>query len=344
MSVPYQQIKLYLNVETGKWVNENNAVVSDRAWPNLRYRSKYILCITCYNADDSAASFNLTDSFEFFLDGDFIHTDNLMLSSDNTKFNVSGDWDDLDVANGKISCRVFCNTGEDFTGSSGINDQQRANVWGEIKRYVSGEEMVILQDQCIAWNVVEAGEGIPDESDPLYRTASAQDSIDATLLKKDFTGEYSAKSTIVDADMGILNDSADSNTPKYFTFSNLWTWILSKIFTYTQVTITDDADTDITLGAIATYRAFKVEYCLESGNNIEQGEISIRHANSIAYPASPNDGRIYFYGASDAFAPPLIKMYGVIDSGNLLLRVTAASVGASPKMNYRIINKTPVAS
>lgn len=49
----------------------------------------------------------------------------------------------------------------------------------------------------------------------------------ATKLDKDFSG-YTEKTSLVDADTGALNDSADSGTAKKFSFLNLWNYIKAK--------------------------------------------------------------------------------------------------------------------
>jgi len=103
-----------------------------------------------------------------------------------------------------------------------------------------------------------------------------------------------------------------------------------------QVTITDDTTTSISLGLVATYRAFKLEYVLDDGTNYRKGVLDIIHDGTSATLAP---------GAYvDSGTITGISFDADIDSGNVRLLAIAASVGSNFKMVYRIVNVLPVST
>ena len=105
--------------------------------------------------------------------------------------------------------------------------------------------------------------------------------------------------------------------------------------TYTETTLTDDATTDITLGAIATYRAFVIEWVITLGANSMEGVTRVVHNGTIAtvvteYQFIGTELKTFDFEAAD------------ISGANARWNVTATAVGGGAKMQYRIVTKKPV--
>ena len=97
----------------------------------------------------------------------------------------------------------------------------------------------------------------------------------------------------------------------------------------TQVTLTDGAgvDTNITLGASATYRAFTVVGMIDDGTVFQKITFSVYHNGTTAYLESPA------YSGDDIDA---LTWDADIDSGNVRLIATMTSHGNDLKMVYGI--------
>jgi hypothetical protein len=98
-----------------------------------------------------------------------------------------------------------------------------------------------------------------------------------------------------------------------------------------QVDVTDDATTNIDLGATATYRAFFLDYILDDNANsaTEAGTIMV-----MWFGASTTEN-------SDRTGMPTGPISGItfnsdINSGNVRLNIVAASVGSDLKFRYRL--------
>ena len=102
-------MEIYLDVDQSLEVNENNASMRAK---DVLYRQTFILMrahlrradgTTYYTPDESA-------EWEFRIDNSFDSTHDDLVISDNDDFNIGADWDELDVAEGKICWRVDTNT------------------------------------------------------------------------------------------------------------------------------------------------------------------------------------------------------------------------------------------
>ncbi len=207
----YPQLFHYLNIESGKFVDADGALLGADAKPNLRLNGRYILCLTCVKADNTAAAFALTDTFSLAGDTNMDHTDSLMIYSANARFNAVADWADVDLEAGKICCQIYCNTSTDFTDKLGTSED--VSGWLEIKKYAAAVETPILQDRCKYSNLVDDGSPTPEESDPDYYTASATDSL--LNLKADKTGTSDIE--ITDDTKGlILTDRTTATRYRFY--------------------------------------------------------------------------------------------------------------------------------
>lgn len=301
----FKKLFYYINAETGKFTNSLGAEIDSASKPQLFLDEKVILCLTFLKNDGTAYIFDVAETFELAVDTDFDETTSLMVFSDETAVNVSGDWSEADKTAGKISIRALCNT-EEFDSKVGTSSSLATYI--EIKKFVLGDESVILQDNCTCRNLINDESPAPVSSDPTYRTAAAQDSIDNTKADK-VSGATSGNLAELDSN-GNLVDSG--------------------IGAAVQASITDDATTNITLGVAATYRAFKIEYTLDDGTNFKKGIIDVMHDGSSAYVDESGSMSIGTISG--------ISFDADINSGNVRLLVTAASVGSSLKMVHKIIN------
>ncbi|MCK5127538.1 MAG: hypothetical protein KAR42_14880 [candidate division Zixibacteria bacterium] len=356
----YKQIFLYLNVETGLFTDVSGTVLSTEDWPKLFFRGNFLFCITCVNNDGTAVTFDLSETFSLAIDPDYIHADDngaltaahsgtkteitadgfladppdtagtirltnssgetfdfvftswaeaggvytftgaaqditysfaenddcdilepLMIRSGNAKFNISGDWDDLDVVNGKISVRLQCASQECLDA---LGDEQSINPFCEINKFYSGTESVLAHHNVQFWNRVDNLAPEPGQVDPLYRTADAQDSIDN--LKFDIKGK-------------------------------------------TEVTLTDEATTNIILETLTNVSAVKVIAAVDDGTNYEFHDILVIHDGTNA-------------DLADRFAVQGSRITGLswtadINSGNLRLNAIVTGVGGDLTCKYRII-------
>lgn len=87
-------------------------------------------------------------------------------SSDNSMVNISGDWDDADIAAGKISVRVYFNTVpyRDRVG----NNEEISDCKLELVKYNSGNPSRLIQDGITCRNIVDDELSEPVETDSSY--------------------------------------------------------------------------------------------------------------------------------------------------------------------------------
>ena len=148
---------------------------------------------------------NPADVFTVAVDSNFIHTDTLMVYSDDVSV--------VDADNGIIEAVIHCNS---ISFKNKLGENERLNVWMEIRRIEAGSshEEIILRDKCYALNSVQFDESAPSPSDPSYYTAAQIDSMLAyyraiTLAACSGLGEYlsdnSFTMTWVDPDDVTLN-------------------------------------------------------------------------------------------------------------------------------------------
>jgi hypothetical protein len=103
-------------------------------------------------------------------------------SSDNSLVNISGDWDDADIAAGKISVRAYFNT-IPYRDRIGELDEI-ADCKMELVKYNSGNPSRLIQDGIRCKNIVD------DELSEPVETDSSFSRLDARYLKIAESGHY----------------------------------------------------------------------------------------------------------------------------------------------------------
>ncbi|MFA5659700.1 MAG: hypothetical protein WC900_10520, partial [Oscillospiraceae bacterium] len=141
---------------------------------------------TSYTENAGVYTFTVSDALTYiYAENDTCNiAEPLMAFSDNDQVDISGDWADIDRAEGKISVRVFCNTTE-FEDT--IGDEESIQAVIEVKKFTSAVPSIILQDGCACKNIINNDTPAPTSSDPTYYTAAAVDS----LLALGWNIEYS---------------------------------------------------------------------------------------------------------------------------------------------------------
>jgi hypothetical protein len=176
-----KQIPITVNIYSGTIMQPADATkiaTKDSDKPQLYYGDHVIFCVSFVDNAGEPFALGSADTFELALDTNFSHLDTLMAwsSSSNGDVDVSGDWSGISRATGKISIRVNCET---VGFAAKLSATQNIAPWLEIKRFVDGDKANVCQHQIVGRNNVHLDEGEPEDADPDYRTASAQDSIDA---------------------------------------------------------------------------------------------------------------------------------------------------------------------
>ena len=105
----------------------------------------------------------------------------------------------------------------------------------------------------------------------------------------------------------------------------------------TEVTLTDDATTNVTLGASADYRAFRVFAMVDDGTSFAPYEVVVYHDGTSAYVENLPDTIGDDLSATMSFDAD-------ISGGNVRLNITMASHGSNPKLVYRILSIIPVST
>jgi len=132
--------------DTGGLILENDAFERER------------IAYTAQSGSGTSRTFTVSATLSYtYLTGDSIGVeDPLMIISDNDEFNISSDWADLDVVNGKISVRIDTNR-KAFTDKvaayRAVNGSvEEVPVYMQINRYATGEDKptVVVQDVVYA--------------------------------------------------------------------------------------------------------------------------------------------------------------------------------------------------
>lgn len=215
----FKKISLTVNAETGSFIDPvDGSKLNTASLPDFCLGETSILCLSFVDSSLNAYVFESDDSFELALDKDFVHTvsgveDPLMAYSNDSMFNISGDWDSASLAAGKISVRINCNT----TGFvSKIASSESVMAWIEIKKYPSGlsDASIILRNKCITRNSVKVTEGSPSTASPDYYTALQIDALiaeaESRVLTTDNTTEYTPTANYHPATKKYVDDNAGS--------------------------------------------------------------------------------------------------------------------------------------
>ena len=145
--------------------------------PVYYFGETVIFCISLVDSQGNAVPYLTSDTFEMSVDNNFRHNDDLMAHTEgkadgtDSKVNVPGDWAAVSAANGKFSVRVDFNT---VSYETKIGGSEFIQVRTELKKFDAGSEdpAILMQSISTARNVVNGGEGEPEEADPNYLTAA----------------------------------------------------------------------------------------------------------------------------------------------------------------------------
>lgn len=145
--------------------------------PVYYFGETVIFCISLVDSQGNAVPYLNSDTFEMSVDNNFLHNDDLMAHTEGkadgtgSKVNVPGDWAAVSAANGKLSVRVDFNT---VSYETKIGGAEFIQVRTELKKFDAGSEdpSILMQSLSTARNVVNGGEGEPEEADPNYLTAA----------------------------------------------------------------------------------------------------------------------------------------------------------------------------
>lgn len=113
----YKPIYLNLNVETGFFIDSSGNVLSTEDLAALFYGNNFLLCITCYNNDLTAAAFDASDTFSLAIDPDFVRTDDsgaLTAAHSGSKTQVTADGFSADPPDTSGSIRLTNSSSETF--------------------------------------------------------------------------------------------------------------------------------------------------------------------------------------------------------------------------------------
>lgn len=129
------------------YINADKQYITNIDGYNLRilpsfYWNDTVLCKFVIT-DDNGAPVDLSgyDEFYFGIGYSFIYLDTPLVDSDNTQFNIVGDWDDVDTIQGKICCRVNCSPA---AFASFLGSIKKRTAYFDLWALKSGQTPVLL--------------------------------------------------------------------------------------------------------------------------------------------------------------------------------------------------------
>lgn len=127
---------------------DNSALVSPVTKPYLIYGDNALLRWTVQHNDKTP--FDLSGyAFRFGLDYTFLTNNTDLVTADSSKF-IAGDWDEYNVATGKICCRVNFKTNALFTYLAEYNQKNTiASLWA-----IGTPNLLLVQFNCITSNLI----------------------------------------------------------------------------------------------------------------------------------------------------------------------------------------------
>jgi hypothetical protein len=143
--------EIYVDVDTPQLVDVNNSVL--RSFVTVFRRSQVLFQCHLRKADGTTAFTPPTNAeWVFIIDDSYDPTHSDYVVSDNAQFNITADWADLDVANGKICWRVDTTTTQ-LTAAMGSDSSK--NMVGELWMLPNGgEPSLIVQMTIVIKNIV----------------------------------------------------------------------------------------------------------------------------------------------------------------------------------------------
>ena len=140
MSVTLQTKKLLVNSDRQSLTSTN---------PDFFVESNALLRFEI--TDSNGDPVNLTGlTFLFGVNNSFVTGSQDLIRSDNSQFNISGDWTEANVTLGKICCRIDC-TNEDILTLLGDNEAlfARCSLWA-----IGTNNYLLAQFPCNIMNII----------------------------------------------------------------------------------------------------------------------------------------------------------------------------------------------
>jgi hypothetical protein len=132
--------QMYVNSDN-QWITNTNGYKL-RITPNFFVKENILMRWEIIDQNNNPV--DLTGyTFKFGFDNVFTtgHTD--LVLSDNSKFNISGDWSEMDVSQGKICCRVDCTSA---TYATFMDDDVKKTAYADLWAIpVSGAPTLLTQ-------------------------------------------------------------------------------------------------------------------------------------------------------------------------------------------------------
>jgi len=198
------QIFLFANVDTRKLITSDGVPLGGDRLPRFFREEIVILCITFVDNDLNAVALAQSNTYEFGIAQDYDEDTNVLALAENDNINIADDWDDADATAGKLSVRLNTNT-EEFATYLGTSSG-KADTKCYLRRFGDSTASILFDYACEVRNIARPSDAVPEGvSEPTYRTAAAQDVIDAT--KADLEGSDDIE--ITDATKGIIFATAD---------------------------------------------------------------------------------------------------------------------------------------
>jgi len=193
------QIFLYADVDRRMLVTSDRVPLAGEDILSLYREEIVILCITCIDNDGAAVGYAATNTFELGVAQDYDEDTDVLCLSEDAQFNISGDWDDADATAGKLSVRLNTYTEEFDTHLGTTQSKQDGRIY--LRKFGASVANTLCDYSCELRNIARPSGAVPaGVTSPTYRTAAAQDIIDATLL----AAVGSSDIEITDATKGII--------------------------------------------------------------------------------------------------------------------------------------------
>lgn len=98
---------IFCNVTTAELINSSGGAATA---VQLYRGTQFVVRCTLYNSDLTPFILNLSDSFYFGLNDNYLRTNDDYCYSLNTSFNIPADWSSIDLEEGLISFRIDTDT------------------------------------------------------------------------------------------------------------------------------------------------------------------------------------------------------------------------------------------
>ena len=152
-------------------------VLPENDLPVLFLGETVIFCLTCVDEAGNAMVFDAGDSFVLSGDTNYEHDDDLLIySAGSGAVNAAGDWSEASPANGKISIRAVCGSGN---ATSKIGTGEMCSVEMQLRRIPAGGTAfsVLMSRAFPLKNIILSGENEPAAASVGYYTAAQVDSL-----------------------------------------------------------------------------------------------------------------------------------------------------------------------